>query len=105
MTKKNITSQLQAIREMCKDCVGGELGRIKICDHHLCSLVPLRMGKAVKKQWPLKLIKAYCLFCMGHTANDSASVKRERSMYVKACTEQECSLWNFRTGKSTNEGV
>ena len=41
---KEIKSPLRAIRENCKECIGGE-GYIKDCTSPKCKLFPFRFGK------------------------------------------------------------
>ena len=42
---KIVTSPLEAIKEMCVDCCGGEKSWIKECNSHNCPLYEFRLGK------------------------------------------------------------
>ena len=95
---KGITP-LQAIRRRCLDCSGYNQKEVRECYHNkpippfdiACPLHPYRMGKGRPK---LKVIKAYCIQCQGEHGLSS--------LYVKECTDKDCSLYPFRLGHNPN---
>lgn len=92
-------SPLQAIRRRCLDCSAYVPSEVKKCEHDkailpfdiACPLHPYRMGKGRPK---LKEIRSYCLQCQG--GHESSA------LYVRECTDKQCSLYPFRMGHNPN---
>jgi hypothetical protein len=88
--------KLRVLRERCKDCVCGELGRVRTCEEDDCPLWPYRMGHRPKagttRRTPLRALRAYCLWCCC-----------DQPQEVRLCPSTDCPLWPWRRGKGTGE--
>ena len=66
------------------------------------------MGNVLKKHvTPMKAIKAFCLECQGGTSYECPDIRdvpiKKYSPHkdVKGCTDDECWLHEYRTGRGT----
>ena len=89
---RNRLTPRQAIREHCMDCVGSA-SAIRDCQgnelyDHPCIFFSYRMGKG---RPPAKLIRKFCLYCMGGSWN-----------LVKKCASKDCPFLRYRMGKNPN---
>lgn len=82
---------LRAIRKHCIECAGSP-GDVKNCggDKMLgggrCLLYPYHMGKGRPS---VKLIRRYCIQCMGGSR-----------LFVAECPRKDCTLYPYRFGKN-----
>jgi hypothetical protein len=93
-TKRNLTP-VQAIHKVCVDCVGSPYA-VKDCQgdsqhNSPCLLFPHRLGKGRPS---VKLIRKYCLYCMGGDVR-----------LVRECHSRVCPFLCYRMGKNPNRRV
>jgi hypothetical protein len=93
-TKKNLTP-VQAIHKACVDCVGSPFA-VKDCQGDgqyagPCLLFPHRLGKGRPS---VKLIRKFCLYCMGGDAK-----------LVRECHSRVCPFLCYRMAKNPKIGL
>jgi hypothetical protein len=76
---------LKSIHDVCILCVGSSHA-VKNCGGDKCYFFPYRMGKGRPS---VKLIRKFCLECMGGD-----------SQLVAECQSEDCPLHQYRFGKS-----
>jgi len=91
--KNHHLSPKGAIRAQCLACVGGHKKEIASCNgdgsipgFHICPFHPYRLGKG---RLSIKLIRKFCLQCMGGS-----------KIFVKECPTEDCKVHAFRFGKN-----
>lgn len=79
---------LQSVKCYCRWCARGLFKHIVNCPSYDCDLFMFRLGKRVKGQSVLKVIRKKCLDCAG-------GVKK-----VRFCEFKNCPLHNYRFGSN-----
>ena len=91
-------SRRKAIFLKCQDCSGGNKHEARSCQFPECHLYPYRLSVINEGKGKLRLkkvIRSYCLFCMGD--------HKSSSNYVRKCADKNCPLWIYRMGTEIKE--
>ena len=100
MSNKKRLPPGKAARAFCLECMCGQRELVKDCPSKHCPIYPHRMGKG---RVTLKLIRTYCLHCMGWELKDgkldpACRWKGEAAREAKVCTDRECPFYPYRPG-------
>lgn len=80
------TTPKKAIKKKCKNCVGGEIHRIKTCMAKDC---PLRDFRNKKGKVSKKVIQNFCLtFCFNKE-------RKKNYKSVRNCSDNNCPFYSF----------